>query len=216
MLMVGGSLLGLMATGLFLFSSAIRQRIAPLPRDGIQARLSSDGRLLGHFPYPEATASQLVSVAPGLKLRPDAAQSYLAMQEAAAADGVSLTLLSAFRSLADQEHLFFAVKAQRNQSAFDRAKVSAPPGFSEHSTGFAIDIGDPSEPATNLSPRFTQTKAYQWLRSNAARFQFTLSFPRDNPQGVNFEPWHWRYEGSVDALRLFEPAQRFRQGDAKT
>jgi D-alanyl-D-alanine carboxypeptidase len=107
-----------------------------------------------------------------------------------------------------QRQLFFDVKADRNQTAMDRAKVSAPPGFSEHSTGYAFDIGDRRSPQFNLSVSFTQTNAYQWLRQNAARYQFILSFPKDNPQGVSFEPWHWRFEGSTEALQLFEPAQR--------
>ncbi len=198
------------------FSGPLRHGLFPAPKNGLQANRSADGRLLGHFPYPEATVDQLVSVAPGMKLRQEAATSYRAMEQAASAEGVSLTLLSAFRSVADQEHLFFGIKAQRNQTSLDRAKVSAPPGFSEHSTGFAVDIGDPSQPNTNLSPAFTQTRAYRWLTNNAARFQFTLSFPRANPQGVNFEPWHWRYEGSVESLRLFEPAQRLWRNARRT
>jgi D-alanyl-D-alanine carboxypeptidase len=178
------------------------------PGPGQRAQLSDDGRLLGHFPYAEAPASQLVMVAPGMELRAEAAKSFLAMQAAAEEEGVSLTLLSAFRSKDVQQQLFFAVKAQRNQTSLDRAKVSAPPGFSEHSTGYAVDLGDSRLPQTNLSYDFVQTKAYRWLVNNAARYQFVLSFPQGNPQGVSFEPWHWRYEGSTDALRVFEPAQR--------
>jgi D-alanyl-D-alanine carboxypeptidase len=86
--------------------------------------------------------------------------------------------------------------------------VSAPPGFSEHSTGYAVDLGDGSEPATNLAPSFDQTAAFAWLQAHGARYHFTLSFPRDNPQGVSYEPWHWRFEGSAEALKVFEPAQR--------
>lgn len=180
-----------------------------------QPRLSADGRLLGHFAYPEAKDSQLVAVSPGLFLRPDAAKSFLMMQRAAAGEGVSLTLLSAFRSIALQKQLFFDVKASRNQTAVDRAKVSAPPGFSEHSTGFAIDIGDLSQPQANLSPAFMHSNAFHWLLKNAARYHYVLSFPANNPQGVSFEPWHWRYEGSTEALRLFEPSNRLSQLKAR-
>lgn len=66
------------------------------PVPGLRANLSPDGRLLGHFPYPEAQPTQLVAVAPGLLLRADAAKNFLAMQRAAAADGITLNLLSAF------------------------------------------------------------------------------------------------------------------------
>jgi D-alanyl-D-alanine carboxypeptidase len=192
----------------FLVLGPLRGLLQPPPVPGLQARLTPDGRLLGHFPYPEAKASQLVEVSPGHLLRPDAAKSFLAMTRAAAADGVELALLSAYRPIDMQRQLFFDVKADRNQTALDRAKVSAPPGFSEHSTGYAFDIGDQRSPQFNLSVSFTQTNAYQWLRQNAARYQFILSFPKDNPQGVSFEPWHWRFEGSTEALQLFEPAQR--------
>ncbi len=193
-----------------LFVGPLRQVLQPPPVEGLRTKLSEDGRLLGHLPYGEAPASELVAVAPGLRLRQEAAQSFRSMQQAAATEGIALTLLSAFRSVDDQKHLFFAVKAERNQTARDRAKVSAPPGFSEHSTGYAIDVGDRNEPESNLSPSFTRTQAYRWMTQNAARYQFTLSFPEGNPQGVSFEPWHWRYEGSVKALRVFEPAQRLR------
>ncbi len=170
--------------------------------------IGQDGRLLGHFSYPEAATDQLVSVGPGLLLMPDAAKSFIAMQQAAEKDGVPIVLLSAYRSVDQQRQLFFDIKAERNQTASDRAKVSAPPGFSEHSTGYAIDVGDLSIPNANLSASFVNTSVYRWLLKNAARYQFTLSFPEGNAQGVNFEPWHWRFEGSVKALRLFEPAQR--------
>lgn len=195
----------------WLLAGPFRGLLHAPPVSGLQASLSSDGRLLGHFPYREAKASQLASVLPGLQLKPDAAASFQSMQRAAAADGVALTLLSAFRSVETQQQLFFAVKAARNQSSVDRAKVSAPPGFSEHSTGYAVDLGDGRAPQTNLSEAFTHTAAFRWLLQNAARFHFTLSFPKENPQGVSFEPWHWRYEGSTDALRIFEPAHRFQR-----
>lgn len=167
-----------------------------------------DGRLLGHFPYPEARADTLVSVGPGLQLRSDAAEALLAMQSAAAAEGIDLRVLSAFRSVALQKQIFFGVKSERNQSAAERAAVSAPPGFSEHSTGYAVDLGDGRQPDANLSRRFERTAAFRWLRGNANRFHYRLSFPQDNRQGVSYEPWHWRFEGSADALKTFAAAQR--------
>jgi len=193
---------------LLLMAGPLRRWLTPPPVAGLNARLSADGRLLGHFPYPELPEAQLVGISADLRLQPDAARALLAMQRAAKADGVDLVVLSAFRSIALQRQLFFDVQAERNQSARDRARVSAPPGFSEHSTGFAVDLADGQQPATNLSIRFDDTQAYQWLASHAHRFHFQLSFPAGNVQGVSYEPWHWRFEGSTEALRLFEPAQR--------
>jgi D-alanyl-D-alanine carboxypeptidase len=175
---------------------------------GLDARVDRDGRLLGHFPYPEVPREELVSLGAGLSLRPDAARALRAMREAARRDGVKLELLSAFRDWTLQNDLFFGVMAERNQTAMDRARVSAPPGFSEHSTGYAVDLGDADHPSTHLTASFESTPAFRWLAANASRFHFRLSFPRDNRQGVSYEPWHWRYEGNTEALRLFEPSQR--------
>jgi D-alanyl-D-alanine carboxypeptidase len=175
---------------------------------GLAARLGPDGRLLGHFPYPDAKPEELVTFAPGLRLRPDAARALQAMRDAAGADGITLRVLSAYRGPELQRQLFFDVKAERNQTSADRARVSAPPGFSEHSTGYAVDLGDGRLPATDLSEHFETTDGYRWLDRNAARFHFVRSFPKGNRQGVSYEPWHWRFEGSTEALEMFEPAQR--------
>lgn len=187
----------------------LRRASQPSPVPGLQSRPSGDGRLLNHFPYPEAAAAELSEVSPGLLLRPEAARSLQAMIRDAAAQGVRIQVLSAFRSLKLQRELFFDVKSERNQSARARARVSAPPGYSEHSTGYAVDLGDASRPDLNLKPDFDTSAAFRWLQANAQRYHFQLSFPRDNTQGVSYEPWHWRFEGSTAALRLFEPAQRF-------
>lgn len=203
-----GSLLVALVLLVVLRPQPLRQLLAPPPVKGLKARLSADGRLLGHFPYGELAPADRVAVAPGMSLHRDAAAALLAMQRDAARSGVDLVVLSAFRSVALQNDLFFGVKSERNQSARQRAMVSAPPGFSEHSTGYAVDLGDGREPATNLSPAFDQTPAFAWLQAHAARYHFILSFPRGNAQGVSYEPWHWRFEGSTDALKLFEPAQR--------
>ena len=190
------------------FPQPLRRLLAPPPVQGLNARVSFDGRLLGHFPYAEAQQDALVAVAPGVELRADAAAALQSLQAAAAADGVDIRVLSAFRSIALQKQIFFDVKSERNQSALERARVSAPPGFSEHSTGFAVDLGDGQAPETNLSISFERTAAYRWLQANANRFHFQLSFPEGNRQGVSYEPWHWRFEGSADALRTFEAATR--------
>ena len=205
---VFGLLLIASASGFALALGPLRPWITPLPVAGLNARLASDGRLLGHFPYPEAPLDSLASVAPGLQLRREAAQALLALQRAAAADGVEIVVISAFRSRELQRQLFFEVGAARNQTPQDRARVSAPPGFSEHSTGYAVDLGDARRPDSNLSASFEATPAFAWLMANAARYHFNLSFPSGNRQGVSYEPWHWRFEGSTAALQLFAPAHR--------
>ncbi|MAF42318.1 MAG: carboxypeptidase [Cyanobium sp. ARS6] len=217
-----GSGLGLLLSCVALFSLSLaavlfvpellpdRTRIQVI--EGIDEQPGQDGRLLGHFPYPEALVDQLVPVEAGIELHRDAALSLDAMRRAAAADGVDLRLLSGYRSQELQKSIFFDVKSERNQTAAERAKVSAPPGYSEHSTGYAVDLGDGADPATNLSAAFERTAAFSWLQDHAASYHFTLSFPAVNSQGVSYEPWHWRFEGSADALRRFEPARRLANG----
>ena len=200
-LLSGGALL-------VVFPQPLRRLMAPPPVEGLQARVSLDGRLLGHFPYAEARADDLVSLAPGVQLHRDAAHALQRMLDAAAADGIDLRVLSAYRSVDLQKQIFFDVKSERNQSALERAQVSAPPGFSEHSTGYAVDLGDGRAPSTNLSESFERTDAFTWLQAHANRFHFTLSFPAGNSQGVAYEPWHWRFEGTAEALKTFEAAQR--------
>jgi len=193
------------------FLARLEPPAPPLDVPGFRDRPDADGRLLGHFPYSEATSDQLIVFEPGIELHVDAAAALDRMMRAALADGVDLRLISGYRSLDLQESIFFDVASERNQTAEERAQVSAPPGYSEHSTGYAVDLGAGSAPETNLSQSFEQTRAFRWLQDHAARYHFVLSFPEGNDQGVMYEPWHWRFEGSADALRLFEAARRFAQ-----
>ena len=161
--------------------------------------------LLGHLPYDEAPESELTAITTdgSIRMRSSAAAKFQQMQAAARAEGIILTAISGFRSNDAQNELFFGVKEQRVQNAAKRAEVSAPPGYSEHHTGYAVDIGDGSAPSTNVNPEFENTAAFRWLEKNAARYSFELSFPRDNPQGISYEPWHWRFVGDRDSLETF-------------
>lgn len=181
----------------------------PSPTSSPSGKNPSDDTVLGHFRYPEAPQPSLAPiVADGsIKLRKTAARAYQEMESAARRDGVVLVAISGFRSLNDQNYLFFGKKAERGQAASERAKVSAPPGYSEHHTGYAIDIGDGNVPATHLSPAFENTAAFKWLKTNAAFYSFELSFPEGNSQGVMYEPWHWRYVGDSHSLETFFKAR---------
>lgn len=168
--------------------------------------------ILGHLPYKEAPASELIPItADGkIKMRKAAAIKFQAMSQAARNAGVILSPISAFRSVKEQNQLFFEIGAQRNQTPAERAALSAPPGHSEHHTGYAIDIGDGQVPATNLQTTFENTSAFLWLQANAAKFGFEMSFPKDNIQGVSYEPWHWRFVGDSDSLETFYKAKNIK------
>lgn len=177
-------------------------RINPLP----QSRY-------GHLPYAEDSLDRLVSVGSygtGANQRTesldkDAAATFAQMKTDAASSGVSLVAISGFRSISDQEKLFER-QIQRQGSATAAARLSAPAGYSEHHTGFALDIGDGSRPETDVKFEFENTKAYQWLQANGRRYGVELSFPLNNVQGVSFEPWHWRFISSPNAIAFFSVA----------
>jgi len=182
-----------------------------------QQLVTQPENILGHLPYEEAPIDELKAVtADGkIKLRLEAAEKFLQMQAAAKANGIILTALSGFRSEAEQEYLFFQVKENRAQVTTKRAEVSAPPGYSEHHTGYAVDIGDGNTPASNLNPDFEKTAAFRWLKENAPKYSFELSFPQDNLQGISYEPWHWRFVGDRQSLETFYKARNSEQGIKK-
>ncbi len=161
--------------------------------------------LLNHRRYDEAPPESLVLLSPNseVKLQSAAQASVNAMIAKAQAEGIQLGVASGFRSIEEQNYLYFEVKAERGQSAKTRAAVSAPPGYSEHHTGYAVDLMDESRPQTHLEESFETTPAYQWLQKNAAFFNFEMSFPKNNESNVAYEPWHWRYVGDQDSLETF-------------
>ena len=169
---------------------------------------TKDLSLLGHLPYPEASIDELILYSPGIYVHKDIYENLKEMQFRAAQKGISLQLLSGYRSINLQKDIFYENKSIRNQTAVERSMVSAPPGYSEHSTGYAIDVGDGNFPNTHFEVEFEQTPAFKWMKKFAAKYHFVLSFPPNNKQGVTYEPWHWRFEGTVNALRKFEAANK--------
>ncbi|GAC1619505.1 MAG: hypothetical protein NVS9B10_00260 [Nevskia sp.] len=121
-------------------------------------------------------------------LVPGAAAAWAAMRMAAEGEGVSLLLVSAFRSIEFQAGLIRA-KLAKGRAIEDILTVNAPPGCSEHHTGRAVDIGEPGCPP--LEERFDQTEAYRWLTVHARRYGFTMTYPKGNAEGYLYEPWHW-------------------------
>ena len=112
------------------------------------------------------------------------------MQRAASTDGVALEAISGYRSHAYQLGIFER-KLARGQTVPEILNVNAAPGYSEHHSGNALDIGTTDEPPAEES--FERTPAFAWLRARAGDFGFVMSYPRDNPHGIVYEPWHWYY-----------------------
>ncbi|MBO8243646.1 D-alanyl-D-alanine carboxypeptidase family protein [Prochlorococcus marinus XMU1411] len=183
------------------------KEIGSLRNLNLQAQRNHDHRILGHLPYDEISKEKLVLIEPNIEVHIDMRDSLLKMRDEAKRDGIYLVFLSGYRSINLQNEIFYSLKSIRNQDAAERARVSAPPGYSEHSTGFAIDIGDATQRETDFENEFENTDAFRWLIKNAAKFHFKLSFTKDNKY-IDYEPWHWRYEGSIEALKVFETSNR--------
>lgn len=154
-----------------------------------------------HYRYEDCAASDLVTVG-SHKLHRNAAEAFQNMQAAARAEGVNLTVVSGFRSQEYQKGVF-RKRGTDDATVMDRIKVSAPSGYSEHHTGYAIDINSTEE-------SFKNTPAYTWLVEHASEYGFEISFPENNSQGLSFEPWHWRYVGTDEAKRTFATARAAR------
>lgn len=123
----------------------------------------------------------------------DAAKAWNRMRVAAAADDIRLQAISGYRSVHYQMGIFRR-KIARGIALDGILAVNAAPGFSEHHSGRALDIGTPGEPAAQES--FENTPAFGWLEHKAAAFGFVMSYPRCNAHGISYEPWHWFWIGS--------------------
>lgn len=179
-----------------------------------------DGRLFGHFTYPEAPSTELAPAPPGFavgqpcRLRavvlPDLDRLLAAAR--AAGLGASLRGLSCFRSVARQGAVFHR-GGRRDDAA--RAESVGPPGHSEHATGYALDFAvRPAGGCRDVDACFADTPAGRWLLANGPAYGFELSFPAGNRQGVAYESWHWRWvgasqeePGAADARAAFTAAR---------
>ncbi|MBI5691981.1 MAG: D-alanyl-D-alanine carboxypeptidase family protein [Verrucomicrobia bacterium] len=174
-------------------ASGLPPRFAALHRElGIPSNYAVTRGLPFHGEVDEAT---LVDVGPSpdgrpVRLVPSAADAWHRLRQAAMNDGVELVAVSGFRSVARQTEIIRS-KLQAGRALPDILTVIAAPGFSEHHTGRAIDIGTPGY--LDLEENFAETDAFRWLQARAGGFGFHLSYPRGNAWGITYEPWHWLF-----------------------
>jgi D-alanyl-D-alanine carboxypeptidase len=180
-----------------------------------QPNLLSNRHYLGHFPYRETDFNKLMligSYGQGKYQRfeyldIEAGKALMKMIYAARDEGVWIVPVSGFRSI-ERQKMLFEDQIKMRGSVQEAAKVSAPPGYSEHHTGFAIDLADGKFPQMDVADIFEQTEAFQWLKNHAEEFGFEMSFSPENPQGVNYEPWHWRFTASPGAAKVFSSIRK--------
>lgn len=128
--------------------------------------------------------------------RSDVATALQTMVTDAKAVGVNLNLQSGYRSYSYQGSLYNRYVTQQGQAVAD--SQSARPGYSEHQTGLAVDLGGTSNPSCDVDKCYDSTIEGKWLASNSYRFGFIVRYPIDKQAvtGYTYEPWHVRYVGT--------------------
>jgi D-alanyl-D-alanine carboxypeptidase len=126
------------------------------------------------------------------KINSDALKS---MADAAKQEGITLTLESGYRGYNFQVNLYNRYVSEQGQSVADTQ--SARPGFSEHQTGLAADLGSLSKPSCNVEQCYADTVEGKWLAANAYKYGYIIRYPngKDSVTGYEYEPWHVRYVG---------------------
>ena len=134
--------------------------------------------------------------APG-GILPTVMEAWNAMVAAAKKDGISLWIISGYRSYDTQEAIYNRYVNDNGQEEADT--YSARPGHSEHQTGLAFDINQ-------ISYSFGETAAGKWVAENAARYGFIIRYPESKQHitGYIYEPWHLRYLGTELAMDVYE------------
>ena len=130
--------------------------------------------------------------------------------ESAKDDGIDLTIVSAYRSFETQAELKGAYVQTYGSGA---NTFSADQGYSEHQLGTAVDFSTPNLGGTLGG--FGTTPAYTWLKENAHKYGFILSYPEGNDYYV-YEPWHWRFVGIDLATDLHRDEASFYDLDQRT
>lgn len=153
-----------------------------------------------HALQPNSYApTDLTSIGAGQVLRAEAAQSFTAMQQVAAAAGISFSPASSYRSYNTQVSVYNNYVSSYGQAEADT--FSARPGYSEHQTGWAVDI---ASAGCSLDNCFASTEAGKWLVAHAYEYGFILRYPDGltNTTGYMYESWHYRYVGTALAAEM--------------
>ena len=140
-------------------------------------------------------------------LLPEVERAYQMMKNAALKAGIHLSIVSSYRSYADQKRIW-----NRKYNAFTKEGLSPEeaiqkiitystlPGTSRHHWGTDIDLIDsvPQIKGDVLLAKHFEDGDYQtlhrWLKKHAASFGFEMVYTFDNSRkGFFYEPWHYSY-----------------------
>ncbi|MBQ7239898.1 MAG: M15 family metallopeptidase [Bacilli bacterium] len=135
-----------------------------------------------------------------IKVREEVYNQFLKMWQGANEAGFYLMAYSGYRSIDHQKRIYNDYANKNGISYAD--SIAARPGFSEHSTGLALDIYSKTCSQANL---FKDTEVYKWLLNNSYKYGFILRYPEGKSKltGYNFESWHYRYVGEELAEKVY-------------
>lgn len=136
------------------------------------------------------------------QMRDEAATALENMFTAAGNDGITLVACSGYRSAVYQDQLYSGYVQSYGTATAD--SISSRPGYSDHQTGLAMDIGDHDQ-ATVFTTDMKNTPEGQWLYTHAHEYGFVLRYPegKEYITGYSFEPWHYRYVGIAVAEAMY-------------
>lgn len=142
----------------------------------------------------------LVAGGNGELIRNDVFQNLNKLIRSGASQSINLRVISGYRSYDYQAGVYDSFAAQDGQKA---ESYSARPGYSEHQTGLAADLGN-SDGACDLDKCFGETASGRWLAVNAHKYGFIIRYQagKENITGYQAEPWHLRYVGKELAAEL--------------
>ncbi len=132
------------------------------------------------------------------------APHYIEMYNAALEEGLKLSPLSGYRSVARQKNNFENLIRDYMNKGYSKAQATVlaseiilPPSTSEHNAGLAMDI-------LSLEVSFENSDEFAWLQEHAADYGFILRYPKDKQKitKITYEPWHWRYVGVKAAKEM--------------
>ncbi len=136
------------------------------------------------------------------KLQPEASEALTNLFAAAINENTPLIVVSAYRSIAEQQEIYDFRVAVIGKAATEEG--TAQPGASEHHTGLAVDINSyTAECETNSRQCGLSPNSARWLAARAPDFGFIVRYPdgKLDQTGIGHEPWHLRYVGK-DARSL--------------
>lgn len=128
-----------------------------------------------------------------------------AMAKGAKRQGKAIAVRSAYRSYQDQVATFaFWVRVSGRAAAL---KASARPGHSEHQLGTTIDVRSASSTKAPWDYQdWAKTGPGAWMKANAWRYGFVMSYPKGKQRVTcyAYEPWHYRYVGKAMARAIHD------------